>query len=89
MDSNRTRSKSALVTWTHDKPAVEGYYWYRECDIHDVVRVYRRLRRKYLVATGAFFEQVPVQRMDGCWAGPIPSPRECYYHSRSGILTIV
>jgi hypothetical protein len=76
MDLNKICLSPNTVQWSSEKPDMEGYYWYREGDIHDVVRVYHGRGRAQLVATGAFYEQLPVDAMDGFWAGPIPIPVE-------------
>lgn len=64
------------MRWSPQKPWEEGFYWYRENGIDDVVRVYRSAGEREWLATGSMYERRLVRTMNGEWAGPLASPRE-------------
>lgn len=64
------------MRWSTNKPWKEGFYWYRENDIDDVVRVYQGTSPKELLASGSMHGRRLVHTMDGEWAGPLESPEK-------------
>ncbi len=62
------------MEWSSQSPSRQGYYWYMDSQICDIVRVLRALDGKLVVSGTALFERHPVETLEGRWAGPIPAP---------------
>jgi hypothetical protein len=62
------------MTWTHEKPTVPGWYWYKSAvwKTFSIETVFQSPNRScYINSCGHI---VPVDDVDGEWAGPIPEP---------------
>lgn len=63
------------MTWTHETPTRPGWYWYQSRISEKPICVRLTMERGNLVddhghrVTGDGY-------IGGCWAGPIPEPRE-------------
>lgn len=64
------------MTWSPQPPRRQGYYWYHDEEICDIVRVTRGLDGRLRVTGTALFERHLVGTLDGRWAGPIDQPAE-------------
>lgn len=73
-----TQTRAGSTRWTKQRPDEPGYYWFRQDAgrTPEVVNVELEADGR-LVATDLenFWRCMPVEDLDGQWAGPIPEPK--------------
>jgi hypothetical protein len=65
-----------MLTWTNERPKIEGFYWARSTgSLNDPVifRVYQDADDEWYAGPHAFWRMKMGVRQ---WAGPIPEPQE-------------
>lgn len=68
---------SKAVTWISVKPAYDGWYWHRRPNASEGNIVYVKLNPDgdlIVLGWGMDYDCTPMDKLDGLWAGPIPSP---------------
>lgn len=66
------------LVWRDEPPDKEGWWWWEQPDDGEqwIVYVYAKVSRGHPLFFFFDFGEVAVEKVGGCWAGPLPVPTD-------------